>query len=88
VVLVVTGAWGGSTTDPMERLGATLNFAPRISAPTLMVYSTHDGVEQGQELYDHLAQPKEIVWHDIEDHVILVDDQKPEVLRWLDRYLH
>ena len=83
VVLVVTGAWGGSTIDPMQRFGATLNFAPRISAPVLMVYSKHDGEEMGQSLYDHLPDPKQIVWHDIDDHVILVDRQKPEILQWL-----
>lgn len=83
VVMVVTGAWGGATDDPFWGPLHPLNFAPRISAPSLMVYSKHDGVELGQELYDHLPEPRAIIWHDINDHVILVEDQKPGILAWL-----
>ncbi|MFH1566581.1 MAG: alpha/beta fold hydrolase [Gemmatimonadota bacterium] len=87
VVMVVTGAWGRDTHDSMGRLFHTLNFAPRISAPALMVYSTQDGRDVGQELFDHLPEPKEIVWHEIDDHVILVDNQRPAVVIWLARQL-
>lgn len=89
VVLVVTGAWPGSlgTDDPMWSEMHALNFAPRISAPTLMVYSKHDGVPSGQELFDALHQPKDIVWHDIDYHVILVEDQRPEIAKWLNEHL-
>ena len=90
VVLVITGAWpwGVPTDDPVRMGRHTLNFAPRIGAPTLMVYSKYDGVELGQELYDHLLEPKRIIWHDIDDHVILVEDQKLDILNWFKEHLH
>ncbi|MFH1570246.1 MAG: alpha/beta fold hydrolase [Gemmatimonadota bacterium] len=89
LVLVVTGAWpaGAATADPHWRCGHTLNFAPRITTPVLMVYSVHDGREAGQELFDHLPEPRDFVWHDIDDHVILVQDQRPDILPWLARRL-
>ena len=90
VVLVITGAWPQRipTNDPFWAGRHTLNFAPRIGVPTLMVYSEHDGVELGQELYDHLLEPKRIVWHDIDDHVILIEDQKLDILNWFKEHLH
>ena len=53
VVLTVIGAWvEGDTDDPVSRYVNMLNFAPRTSAPVLMVNATGDGREPGEELYN------------------------------------
>jgi len=90
-VLVVAGAWEAkvSPEDPRLRNTHPLNFAPRISVPTLMINATRDEyVERGEaeELHDALRVSKRLAWHKSE-HSILVEDQKKDVLKWLDRYL-
>lgn len=89
VVLDIATAWpvDKATDDPLARLWHTLNFAPRISAPVLMVYSKHDGVEAGQELFDALPEPRHIIWHDADDHVILVEDERADAVEWFARHL-
>ena len=88
LILEVTGPWGGRDThDPRYRAGHNLNFAPRVSAPVLMVSSEHDGVDRGNELFAALPEPKQIHWHAIDDHVILFEDTRDQVLGWLRRYL-
>ena len=55
VVLTVTRTWPGSTNDPFLRYYHTLNFAPRISAPVLMVnelQTTEERITLAKELYD------------------------------------
>ena len=88
LILEITGPWGGPDThDPRRRHAHNLNFAPRVSAPVLMVYSEHDGIERGQELFDALPEPKHIEWHGIDDHVILLEDMRHQVLDWLGVHL-
>lgn len=83
--LVITGAWPPDigTDDPHGRYGHTLNFAPRIRAACLLVYSLHDGRELGEELFAFLPEPKQASWVDSDDHVILFEDHRDDVLHWL-----
>jgi dienelactone hydrolase len=89
-VLIVLGCWpAGSTTDPVLQVGHTMNFAPRISCPVLMVSATDDvGAtrEEAQAVFAAFPTAKQIVWHESE-HVILVEDQRPEINHWLEKTL-
>jgi len=91
VVLVVAGAWEAAVAPDHPRVWRRhpLNFAPRITAPTLMVNATQDEYTQRDEaeaLHDALRVSKRLAWHKSE-HSIPVEDQKKDVLKWLDRYL-
>lgn len=90
-VLVVAGAWEAkfAPDDPRLRHKHPLNFAPRIAVPTLMVNATKDEYterEEAEELHDALRVSKRLAWHKSE-HSIPVEEQKKDVLKWLDRYL-
>lgn len=91
VVLIVMGSEeGGGTDDKFWGFSHPLNFAPRISAPVLMVNATHDQYFSRQSSEDVFAQlpdnPKQQIWQECE-HVILVEDQKKIILPWLENYL-
>lgn len=84
VVLTVTGAWPGdvSTDDRFGRFGHTLNFAPRVSAPVLMVNATGDGRESGTELFNAMPDPKEQIWHE-SDHYLPPRQYNEDIIGWL-----
>ena len=89
VVLVVAGPSFSSTDHPFYRLWHTLNFAPHIGAPVLLVNATHDryySVESVEELYAAIPEPKRLVWHEGE-HGIPVEDQEREIMPWLGKLL-
>lgn len=91
VVLIVMGSdKGGATDDKFWGFSHTLNFAPRISAPVLMVNATQDQYFSRQSSEDVFAllhdNPKQQIWQECE-HVILVEDQKKTILPWLEKYL-
>ncbi len=92
VVLIVMGSevWEGDTDDKFWGFSHTLNFAPRISAPVLMLNATQDQYFSRQSSEDVFAllpdNPKEQIWQECE-HVILVEDQKKILLPWLGKYL-
>lgn len=83
VVLTVTGAWpDGSTDDPILRYFHTLNFAPRISAPVLMVNATGDGREPGEELFKAMPEPKKQIWYESE-HYLPPREYNADIMVWL-----
>ena len=89
LVLIVMASGGHDPLDPFWRSTHPLNFAPRVSAPVLMVNATEDqyfSKESTEEIYAALPQPKEIIWRESE-HVILVPDQQKTILPWLDQRL-
>lgn len=88
VVLTVTGAWPGdlSTDDPAARFGHTLNFAPRISAPVLMVNATGDGREVPEELFRAVPEPREIIWFE-SNHYLAPREYNEEIRAWLHQHL-
>jgi dipeptidyl aminopeptidase/acylaminoacyl peptidase len=91
VVLVVAGAWEATSAPDHPRLWRShpLNFAPRITAPTLMVNATRDEYtrrDEAAELHEALRVSRRLAWHKSE-HSIPVAEQKKDVLKWLDRYL-
>jgi len=71
VVLTVTGAWPpeAATDGGVNRFGHTLNFAPRVSAPILMVNATGDGRELPEELFRAMPEPRKQVWYE-SDHYL------------------
>jgi pimeloyl-ACP methyl ester carboxylesterase len=84
VVLTVTSAWpeGEATDDPAVQFGHTLNFAPRISAPTLMVNAAGDGREEGEELFNVVPEPKQQIWHE-SNHYLPPSEYNEDILAWL-----
>lgn len=87
VVLTVTGAWpDGATDDPILRYGHTLNFAPRISAPVLMVNATGDGREGGEELFKAMPGPKKQIWYE-SSHYLPPREHNVDIMAWLDVHL-
>ena len=84
VVLTVSDSWpvDRATDDPLYKFIHTLNFAPRIQAPTLVVGATGDGIEPGQELYDALNCPKQIVWYETE-HYQPPHKYSADIVKWL-----
>ncbi|MEW6751866.1 MAG: alpha/beta fold hydrolase [Candidatus Latescibacterota bacterium] len=84
VVLTVTGAWPleVSTDDPVGRFAHTLNFAPRISAPVLMVNATGDGREGGEQLFRAMPEPRRQIWYESE-HYLPPRQYCDDILAWL-----
>ncbi|NKB72216.1 MAG: alpha/beta fold hydrolase [Candidatus Latescibacteria bacterium] len=84
VVLTVTGAWPDEqgTDDPFGRFGHTLNFAPRLSAPLLLVNATGDGRESGEELYNAMPDPKRQIWYE-SNHYLPPREYNEDILAWL-----
>ena len=87
VVLTVTGAWPGVATDhAFARFSHTLNFAPRVSAPILMVNATGDGRELGEELYNAMPEPKQQIWYESE-HYLPPREYSEDILNWFHEHL-
>ena len=87
VILTVTGAWPvAATDDPFARFGHTLIFAPRVSAPVLMVNATGDGREMGEDLYSVMPDPKEQIWYE-SDHYLPPREYNKDILNWLHEHL-
>ncbi|MFC1461110.1 alpha/beta hydrolase family protein [Verrucomicrobiota bacterium] len=87
VVLMVTRPWPYAPTDhPLLRYGHTLNFAPRITAPVMMVSATGDGIKTAEELFGLMPEPKRLVWYK-SGHYIPPEKSNKEILEWLDLYL-
>jgi dienelactone hydrolase len=69
-----------------------VNYAPRITVPTLMLNGRFDFLflEPGQrQLFRLLGTPSEHKRHVLVDsgHIMRIDSVEPEILTWLDRYL-
>ena len=87
VVLTVTGAWPGKATDDASaRFSHTLNFAPRVSAPILMVNATGDGRAFGEELYNAMPEPKQQIWYESE-HYLPPREYSEDILNWFHKHL-
>ena len=87
VVLTVTGAWPIEATDHVfARFSHTLNFAPRVSAPILMVNATGDGRAFGEELYNAMPEPKQQIWYESE-HYLPPREYSEDILNWLHEHL-
>ena len=87
VVLTVTGAWPRAATDDASaRFIHTLNFAPRVSAPILMVNATGDGRASGEELYNAMPEPKRQIWYESE-HYLPPREYNEDILNWLHEHL-
>ena len=87
VVLTVTGAWPrGATDDSLARFIHTLNFAPRVSVPILMVNATGDGRASGEELYNAMPEPKQQIWYESE-HYLPPREYNEDILNWLHEHL-
>ena len=89
LVLVVAAAGEFPTTGPFGQFANSLNFAPRVSAPVLMVNATEDEYATKaavEELYAALPQPKKLVWHQ-SGHLILMPAQQRIILPWLEKHL-
>ena len=72
-----------------QEFANSLNFAPRVSAPVLMVNATEDEYATKtavEELYAVLPQPKELIWHQ-SGHLILMPAQQRIILPWLEKHL-
>ena len=88
VVLTVTGAWPpeAATDGGVNRFGHTLNFAPRVSAPILMVNATGDGRELPEELFRAMPEPRKQVWYE-SDHYLPPRQYNEDIVAWLHEYL-
>lgn len=88
VVITVAGAWpsGVSTNDSFLQYRHTLNFAPRISAPVLMVNATGDGREGGEELFMAMPEPKKQIWYE-SSHYLPPREYNADIMAWLDLHL-
>ncbi|MBN1347308.1 MAG: alpha/beta fold hydrolase [Phycisphaerae bacterium] len=87
VALTVVGAWPeGATDDRFLRFGHTLNFAPRISAPVLMVNATGDGREGGEELFRVMPEPKQQIWYE-HGHYMPPREFSKDIVSWLHKHL-
>lgn len=53
-----------ATDDRVARYIHTLSFAPRITAPVLMVNATGDGRPLGEELFTAMPEPKRQIWYE------------------------
>ena len=83
VVLTVTGAWPEAPTDdPFERFWHTLNFAPRTTAPVLMVNATGDGRASGKELFAAMPEPKRQIWYE-SNHYLPPREYNKDIVAWL-----
>jgi dienelactone hydrolase len=84
VVLTVTGAWPEdiATDDHFGRFAHTLNFAPRVSAPILLVNATGDGKELGEELLNAMPDPKKQIWYE-SDHYLPPRQYSEDIVSWL-----
>ena len=87
VVLTVTGTSPvGATDDAFRRFVHILNFAPRVSAPVLMVNATGDGRASGEELYNAMPEPKQQIWYESE-HYLPPREYNEDILNWLHEHL-
>lgn len=87
VVLTVTGAWPSAATDhALSQFGHTLNFAPRVNAPILMVNATGDGRESGEELFNAMPEPKRQIWYE-SSHYLPPREYNEDILAWLHTHL-
>ena len=87
VVLTVALSWPDEATDdPLRRYMHILNFAPRISAPVLMVNATGDGRESGEELFSVMPEPRKQIWHE-SDHYLPPRDYNADIMAWLGVHL-
>lgn len=87
VVLTVIGAWvDGDTDDAATRYVNMLNFAPRLSAPLLMVNATGDGRESGEELFQATPEPRQQLWVD-SNHYLPPREHNADILSWLTEHV-
>ena len=87
VVLTVTGTWlGEDTHTSFWRYAHTLNFAPRIQAPVLMVNATGDGRDQGEALFAVVQTEKEQIWYESE-HYLPPREYSSDIMAWLHTHL-
>ena len=83
IVLTVVGAWvEGPTDDPQTRWINMLNFAPRFSAPALMVNATGDRRALDEELFAAMPEPKQQVWVE-SSHYLPPRQNNADILAWL-----
>ena len=87
-VLQGTGIWGGVAPEI-----DSLNYAPRVRIPTLMLNGRYDfetPFETSQRpLFDLLGSPAGHKQHTVFEtgHALPIEDVAREILPWLDRYL-
>jgi len=87
VVLTVTSAWPEQATDdPMFRFVHTLNFAPRISAPVLMMNAAGDRRDRGLELFRAVPEPKQQIWVE-GGHYVPPREHSARIVSWLHQHL-
>ena len=87
VALTVVGAWvEGDTDDAQTRFVNMLNFAPRLSAPLLMVNAAGDGRELGEELFRAMPEPRQQQWID-SSHYLPPREHNADILTWLGEHL-
>ncbi len=87
VVLTVTGALPKAATDDrFLKFGHTLNFAPRIRTPVLMVNAGSDSRASGKELFKAMPEPKKQIWYEHE-HYLPPRKFNQDILRWLHKQL-
>lgn len=83
VVLTVVGAWVREATDDARTRSVNmLNFAPRISAPVLMVNATGDSRELDEELFAAMPDPKQQIWIE-STHYLPPRENSSDILAWL-----
>jgi pimeloyl-ACP methyl ester carboxylesterase len=87
------GVLQGAGIDDVPPEIDSLNYAPRVRIPTLMLNGRYDfdlPVETRQRpLFRLLGTPAENKRHAVfeKGHALPVEDVAPEILPWLDRYL-
>ena len=87
VVLTVPGTGAGrAPDDALARFSHILNFAPRVSAPILMVNATGDGRASGEELYNAMPEPKQQIWYESE-HYLPPREYSEDILNWFHKHL-
>ena len=87
VVLTVPGTGAGrAPDDALARFSHILNFAPRVSAPILMVNATGDGRASGEELYNAMPEPKQQIWYESE-HYLPPREYNEDILNWFHKHL-
>lgn len=84
VVLTVARPWPADTAtdEPVLRAVHNLNFAPRISAPVLMVNAEREGRALGEELFAPMPEPKQQIWYD-SSHYLPPRQYCDDILDWL-----
>jgi dienelactone hydrolase len=88
-VLVVTAHATGDPRDPLLAFRHSLNFAPRITCPVLVVSGSRDKPQRvafARELFPRLTCEKRELWLDLPHHIPPREHGR-EILAWLEQKL-